>query len=97
MTTTLMDKINDGLADARKKLDALRLNAALFKLEARDKKDEILEDLEKRYGVVRERAARAKEATGENVERLQGALRDAWSAFQSRLEETTTDEPGTSA
>jgi ABC-type phosphate transport system auxiliary subunit len=97
MSTTLMDNINAGLEAARTRLDSLKLNGALLKLEARQRKDEVLADLEKKYATVSERATAAAEATGDKLATAKAALEDAWTAFRARLEETTIDPSSKSA
>lgn len=90
---------DEKLEQARSYLDLLRVRTQLFKSEFRDRKDDVLEDLQSKFEVMRGEAGEASDAVKDGATTVSSAFTAAWDAFVHKLRETTDvqDTPGTSA
>lgn len=90
-TDDIIASVKEQAGKARTKLDEMRVNANLLKLDMRDRKDEVMEDLEQRYQLVQEKLRGVVQRSGAAMHTTKDALKDAWSAFKARLDETSAE------
>ncbi len=88
----IKDEVQAGLDSMRLHIDELRVKAKLLKLELRDKQGDVVEDIEKAYGVAKEKLSAFGDATEETADSAAASLKGAWETLKQKIHEATASD-----
>lgn len=75
----------------RQKIDRLRVQQNLLKMELRDRKDEVVKKLDHSYAEAKSSFDKFKDAAGSEREQLGSGFKAAWKAFREAYDEATDE------
>ncbi len=82
-------KIQEQMDEWRTKLDELRVQGGLLKMEFRDKKDEVCDQIEAAYSEAKQKFDEMKDAGEAEADKLGAGFKAAWSAFKQAYDGAT--------
>ncbi len=82
--------LHKGIDDVSRKLDELRVQANLGKMEARDKMGDGLDSLDRKKAKVQRELQSVKESTGEAFHALADGCQKSWEEFRFAVEDAAS-------
>ncbi len=83
-------KLHDGIDEVSRKLDELRVQANLGKMEARDKMSDGLDSLDRKKVKVQRELQDVKESSGEAFHALADGCQKSWEEFRFAVEDAAS-------
>lgn len=89
--TSLRDTLHDKLEEARQTIERMRLDAALLKLEARDRRDELMDELRTLYDDARRKSEDWREVAQGEMNEAKASAETAWGRLKQKIEDVRGD------
>ena len=88
----IKDEVQAGLDKMRLHIDEMRVKAHLLKMELRDKQGDVVEDIEKAYGVTKDKLVEFGNATEETADSAATSLKSAWETLKQKIHDATAPD-----
>jgi hypothetical protein len=87
--STETPKTDEEIQEWRTRLDELRVRGHLLRMELRDKKDDVLDDMDHAYAEAKVRFEKLKDSAETEQEGLSAGFQAAWKAFKKAYDDAT--------